>query len=115
MLNQMKKLLFALLISLLSSNLIAWEAYEFDVGYIKIVNDSVKIGMTNLGTKQSDDTNICDNPVELLINDITTERGQAMLSLALSAKLSSARMYHQAIAESSSSPCVVHAYQMGIL
>ena len=111
----MKKVLFAAFAVFFTSNSYAWEAYEFDISHISTVNDSCRIGMTNLGGKSSNDENICDNPTEILITDCTTERARVQMSIILAAKMNSKRLWHQAIADNASSSCVVKFYSLKLL
>ena len=113
----MMRATFASLGIFLSAQAFAWEAYEFDVTYVNVVNGSSKyceVGMANLGPKQSGDVAICDNPTEIRIADCESQLGQAMFSLAVSGKIAERRMYHQAISQISSSPCIVQAYNLGL-
>lgn len=97
-----------------------WEAYEFDVSYVRVIagtsgsNGSCRIGMTNLGPKMSSDAAICDDPVELRISDCGSDIGKTMISVLLAAQTAGKRAYSQAIAEVTSSPCRVAAHQVGI-
>ncbi len=110
------KTFLGLFLSTISLGANAWEAYTFQVSYIRVVGEQCKIGMSNLSVKKSEDSNICDEPDEIRITDCTTDKAKYMMSMAMSAKITGKIMYHQAISEYSTDngTCIVNAYQLGI-
>lgn len=104
-----------LLMGAASSN--AWEAYEFEVSHISAVAGSTGacvIGMKNLGVKQANDAAICDNPTRIRIENCSSEQAQTIIALAMIAKTSGGKAYHQAISQHSASPCTVKAYYFSL-
>lgn len=96
----------------------AWEAYEFEVSTIRAIHGSSSpciIGMKNLGPKTANDAAICDNPSAVYIANCTTVQAQTWMALALAAKTSGRRLYHQAISEHTASPCQVNAYSLTLV
>jgi hypothetical protein len=107
--------IFFLILVVISFRSAGWEAYEFDISTISVVNDTCEIGMSNLGTKVSDDNTICDTPTSIVINNCSSPQSNLKMSVLLASKMAGKRVFHQAIAQASSAPCKVNAYRITVV